>query len=156
MPAAAACKAPKADPSSDVKDLAQSLCSGATEDKQLAFSTAVAKGGQGAVDAVAALLYAQTQLRCLGKQEFFDIIPPAKSCECLASLIAESCCYRGVVGLAGACERALGVACCYTPCTCGLMMMGKTVQTTRRTAHNRHPADGAARLSCCSGQRQCG
>ena len=96
MPAAAACKAPKADPSSDVKDLAQSVCSGATEDKQLAFSTAVAKGGQGAVDAVAALIYAQTQLKCLGKQEIFDIISPAKSCECLAASLfahAESCCH---------------------------------------------------------------
>ncbi|GAB4817412.1 hypothetical protein N2152v2_004458 [Parachlorella kessleri] len=75
----AACKAPEDNPSSDVKDLAQSLCSGAPDDKQLAFSTAVAKGGQGAVDAVAALIYAQTQLNCLSEQEMSHTISPAKS-----------------------------------------------------------------------------
>ena len=105
-----------------MKDLAQSLCSGATEDKQLAFSTAVAKGGQGAVDAVAALIYAQTQLKCLGKQELFDIIPPAKSRKCRTVHMAESCCrWRGpsvtmlvtaICRMAkfrqGACECALG------------------------------------------------
>jgi len=92
---AAACKEPKADPSSDVKELAQSLCSGATEDKQLAFSTAVAKGGQGAVDAVAALIHAQTQLECLADGEFFDIVPPISPSECMAALTAESCCHPG-------------------------------------------------------------
>ncbi len=78
---AAACKVPLSVPSSDVKDLAQSFCDSSLEKASDVFATAVAKGGSGAEDAVAALIYAQTSLECLKKGDLFNIIGPPQSSE---------------------------------------------------------------------------
>lgn len=80
----ATCQAPAANPGKAVEALAQQLCDGTSgsgssvdvTEAQATFFYAIQAGGQEAVDGVAALMFAQSQLKCWEGSAILDVLSP--------------------------------------------------------------------------------